>query len=60
MYNIFGVITLIAAVSLYAYGWVMNIINLINGTYEATSTIIMGFIGIIVPIVGPITHFVAG
>ena len=34
MGKILGAITLIAAGLLYAYGWVMNIINLINGSYN--------------------------
>lgn len=43
-----------------AYGWVMNIINLIDGTYESLSTIVVGAVGIVIPFVGAIVHFVAG
>lgn len=43
------------------YGWVMNIINLIDGTvYEATTTIVVSVIGIFMAPVGALVHYVAG
>ena len=42
------------------YGWIMNIVNLIDGTYESLSTIIIGFIGVIIPFVGALVHYIAG
>lgn len=43
-----------------AYGWVMNIITLINGGYEATSTMIVGFIGVVAAPVGALVYYIAG
>lgn len=53
-------ITLVVLAITIAYGWVMNIINLIDGTYESLSTIVVGAVGIVIPFVGAIVHFVAG
>ncbi len=51
---------IVGAILLFVYGWVMNVINLINGTYEPLSTVILGFLGLVVPYLGAIVHFVAG
>lgn len=42
------------------YGYVMNIINLIDGTYHATSTIVIGALGVIIPFIGALVHFIGG
>jgi len=58
-----GLITGFIGVSIFitlVYGWVMNAVTLINGGYEATSTIVMGFAGLFIPFVGPLTYFIAG
>lgn len=55
-----AVLAVIGLVLSIIYGWIMNIINLIDGTYEATSTVIVGFFGIVIPFVGAVVHFVAG
>ena len=53
-------LTAIGFILAMAWGWIMNIVTLIQGGYEATSTVILGFIGIFVAFVGPIVYYVAG
>lgn len=50
----------VSASLVVVYGWTMNVVCLIGGSYEATSTVMMGVIGIFVPIIGPIVYFIAG
>jgi hypothetical protein len=42
------------------YGWFMNIYTLIAGGYEATSTMLVGLVGVFVVPLGALTYFIAG
>ena len=43
-----------------AYGWVMNIVTLLNDGYETTIQIVLSVIGIITAPLGSIVYYVAG
>lgn len=59
-FKLTGILGLLAGLVYMVYAWVMNIVNLIGGVYESTSTMIMGFIGVPIPFVGAVVHIVAG
>jgi len=55
-----AVLILLVFIGGTAFGWIMNIISLIQGSYESISTIIVGCIGVIIPILGALVYYLAG
>jgi hypothetical protein len=58
IYKITYIITLLTLVLGIMFGWIMNIINLIQGAYEPVSTIVIAAIGVLIPFVGALVYYI--
>ena len=60
MGKIIGLVVYLIMLLLLIFGWVMNLVTLIQGGYENLVTTAVGIIGVLVVPVGAIVHYVAG
>jgi hypothetical protein len=58
IYKITYLATLATLVLGLMFGWIMNIINLIQGVYEPISTIVIAAIGVPLPFVGALVYYI--